>query len=86
MIVIIIIRVDVMVQHIVCEAKRQYNAFFELLNIPFIGADSQACANIADKGTGNFVTLKNKPLQGKNRTLIPSNIWLACWLCSLKLP
>ena len=50
LVMLLALRVDLMVQHIVCEAKHQYNALFELLNIPFIGADSHACANIADKG------------------------------------
>ena len=41
---------DVMVQHIQCERKYQYNALFEILNIPYIGADSHVTANIVDKG------------------------------------
>ena len=54
LVMLLALRVDLMVQHIVCEAKHQYNALFELLNIPFIGADSHACANIADKGEFGF--------------------------------
>ena len=42
---------DVMVQHIQCEMKYKYNAIFEILNIPYIGADSHVSANIVDKGT-----------------------------------
>jgi len=41
---------DVMVQHIQCEMKYKYNALFEILNIPYIGADSHVSANIVDKG------------------------------------
>ena len=55
LVMLLALRVDLMVQHIVCEAKHQYNALFELLNIPFIGADSHACANIADKGVVGII-------------------------------
>lgn len=41
---------DVMLQHIQCEKKYTYNALFEILNIPYIGSDSQVSANIVDKG------------------------------------
>ena len=41
---------DVMVQHVQCERKYKYNALFEILNIPYIGADSHVTANIVDKG------------------------------------
>ena len=50
LVILMALKVDIMVQHIVCQAKHQYNALFELLNIPFTGADSHAQANIADKG------------------------------------
>ena len=42
---------DVMVQHIQCQMKYKYNAIFEILNIPCIGADSHVSANIVHKGT-----------------------------------
>ena len=50
LVMLLALRVDIMVQHILCEAKHQYNALFELLDIPFIGAGSHAAANIVDKG------------------------------------
>ena len=50
---------DVMLQHMQCEKRHIYSALFEILNIPFIGSDSQVSANIVDKGKKHVLLLPN---------------------------
>jgi len=49
---------DLMVQHILCSKRPLYNALFEILNIPYIGSNSEVTANIIDKKTTRALLLQ----------------------------